>query len=254
MSADEDVKYGQSELGIPRKLGHIWIGELPPPVEWMDTWRAHHPDWEYTLYGNEFLESYNFKTRRQIAEYIKRGQYAGAADLMRLEILYEFGGFLPGADSICFRNTDELFVSPCLYSVYENEFVRGRLVSPIQASPPKSGFLEKMISVLADTDPAVLDDPWVSTGNLFTALMLEKYKPEAIIFPSHYLIPVHFTGVAYSGDGPIYAKQMFGSTRGAYVKYGRLGRFWSYMSSLKKRAYRVRRLKVAKKIKSALFD
>jgi hypothetical protein len=28
---------------IPRRLAHIWVGERPPPLHWMQTWRDHHP-------------------------------------------------------------------------------------------------------------------------------------------------------------------------------------------------------------------
>jgi len=203
-------------MSIPKKLSHIWIGNLPAPRKWMESWKKHHPEWSYTLYDNKFLSSHNFKTKNQINEYIKRGQYAGAADLMRLEILYEHGGFMPGADSICLMNTDVLFTKECAYTVYENELVRGELVSPIQACQPGNKFILEMIHELSNTPPELLDEPWISTGNLFTTQAIKKASPEIVIFPSHYLIPVHFTGVSYAGEGPVFAKQMFGTTQGLY--------------------------------------
>lgn len=220
----------------------------------MRSWRDLHPDWEYTLYDNKFLKDYDFRTRRQIDEYLKRGQPAGAADLMRLEILYECGGLLPGADSICLRNTDELFPLPRAYTVYENEFARGKLVSPIQASAPHNDFILKLIETLAATDPETLDDPWISTGNLFTALMIEQYAPDIIIFPSHYLIPIHFTGVSYKGDGPIYARQMFGSTRNAYLPGRSIQKALRYIASVRQRFYRIRRLASVRRTKNRIFD
>lgn len=39
---------------IPKKLSHIWIGPLQPPLDWMRTWRDKYQDWEYTLYDNAF--------------------------------------------------------------------------------------------------------------------------------------------------------------------------------------------------------
>ena len=85
-------------MKIPKKMAHIWIGPLNPPVEWMNTWKEKHADWEYTLYDNNFLKSFSFKNKKLIEKYYELGLYAGAADLMRYEILYEFGGcILPGA-------------------------------------------------------------------------------------------------------------------------------------------------------------
>jgi mannosyltransferase OCH1-like enzyme len=42
-----------------------------------------------------------------------------------------------------------------------------------------------------------------------------QYTPLRI-YPSHYFIPHHFTGLKYEGDGPIYAHQLWGSTLNGY--------------------------------------
>lgn len=202
---------------IPKKLGHIWIGPLEPPLEWMQTWKDLHPDWDYTLYDNDFFASEEFETQAQIGEYLKRGSYAGVADLLRYEILYKFGGYVASADSICRNANDELFRDDqSLYTVYENEFVRGQLVSPIAAATPGHPFIRLLIDKLKEIDPAELDVPWKQTGNLFVAEMIEEHQPDIVIWPSHYLIPVHYTGRTYKGTGKIYAEQLFGTTKKAY--------------------------------------
>ncbi|WP_084625793.1 glycosyltransferase [Loktanella sp. S4079] len=184
----------------------------------MQTWMEHHPQWQYRLFDNQYLEETQFLTRPQIDEYLKRGQYAGAADLMRYEILYREGGLLPGADSICLSNTDELFREGEVFTIYENEFLRGKLVSPILACEPGNDFVKALIDELAKMDPITMLEPWQSTGNLFVAEMIERLTPKITIFPSHTMIPVHFDGRVYAGDGKVYAKQMFGSTCASYKR------------------------------------
>lgn len=128
-------------MKIPKKLGQIWIGPKKAPEAWMQSWKNHNPEWEYTLYGNDFLNARKFRTSRQIAEYMKRGWYVGVGDLLRYEILYETGGYLAEADSVCVHAIEELFVgNESLYTVYENEFLRGKLVSPIVACEPGHPF------------------------------------------------------------------------------------------------------------------
>lgn len=202
-------------------MGHIWVGPNPAPLEWMKSWIDFHPDWEYTLYDNEYLRSRRFRTAHLIEAYWRRKRYEGVSDLIRYEILYEYGGFLPSADTVCLRSVDELFGRPCAYTVYENEFVRGKLVSPILACQPGNSFVGALIERLERLDPSQLEKPWKSTGNLFVAKMIQELNPDIIIFPSHYFIPVHFTGVKYEGGGPVYAKEMFGTTREAYPQGGR---------------------------------
>lgn len=204
-------------MKLPRKLSHIWIGPKLPPEEWMQSWKEMLPDWSYTLYDNTTLKSEGFETAPQIEEYMRRGKYAGAADLMRYELLWRYGGFMPGADSVCLLNPEPLFVDNAeLYTIYENEFVRGKLVSPILAAAPGNSFLRLLIDQMKEVPPETLGEPWKQTGNLFVAQMIEKHAPDIVIWPSHYMIPEHFTGVTYEGDGPIYAHQIFGETNKAY--------------------------------------
>lgn len=204
-------------MKIPKRLGHIWIGPKQAPVDWIRTWTEKHPDWDYTFYDDAWLRRADLETGRQIDEYMKRGWYAGAADLIRYEILFRHGGYIAGADSICLHPIDELFDDDaCLYTVYENEFLRGELVAPIVAACPGHPFLRLLIDTLKARDPLMLDHPWRETGNLFVAEMIEKHQPDIVIWPSHVLIPEHFTGRVYKGDGKVFAHQMFGETVGAY--------------------------------------
>ncbi|GHC62972.1 glycosyltransferase family 32 protein [Limoniibacter endophyticus] len=234
-------------MNIPKRLGHIWIGPKTPPSNWMQSWANKHPQWHYHLYDNAYLRDGNFRTRKQIDEYMKRGWYAGAADLLRYEILYKNGGYLAEADSICLHPVDELMLDGgTLYTVYENEFVRGRLVSPIIAATVGNAFLDALLDRLAAVPVSELDHPWKQTGNLFVAQLIEELRPEIVIWPSHTLIPEHYTGVRYSGDGKVYARQLFGETHKAYRFSSPLGRLMEmrkkfYASLARKRLRRLKR-------------
>ncbi|MGV6888193.1 glycosyltransferase family 32 protein [Rhodophyticola sp. SM2404] len=104
---------------IPKIMGHIWIGPKPMPKDWMRSWPEMHPSWEYRIYDNDFLMRFPFRTRKLIHEYFSRGEYAGVQDLMRYEILYEYGGFMADADAICQHPVDELLTEKCAYTVYD---------------------------------------------------------------------------------------------------------------------------------------
>ncbi|TDH34806.1 hypothetical protein E2A64_13710 [Pseudohoeflea suaedae] len=182
----------------------------------MQSWVMRHPHWDYVCYGNESL-SEDWETKPQIEEYMKRGWYAGAADLMRYEILWRHGGYIAGSDSQCLLPVDELFDDGGeIYTVYENEFMRGQMVAPIVASVPGHPFLRLIIDTLKAVDPLYLDHPWRETGNLFISELIEAHEPDIVIWPSWTLIPEHFTGRKYKGDGKVYARQMFGETQGLY--------------------------------------
>lgn len=209
-------------MNIPKKMYHIWIGPLPPPDKWMKTWIENHPDWKYEVFDNQKLKETNFYNQELIDEYIKVGRYSGAADLIRYELLYKEGGFIPPADAICLNNTEELWIEPIdyCYTVYESETLRPGFVSPIYAANEKNKFLEILINTLKLTKLTdVLDkDVYKVTGNEFLCRMIENHNPKIKIFPSHYFIPKHFKAKTerYNGPDKIYADQMWGTTRRRY--------------------------------------
>ena len=208
-------------MNIPKNLFHIWVGPNPSPVRWMNTWADKHPDWNYTVFSDNDLKNKVFYNQHLIDEYYKRGKFNGVADLIRYELLCEFGGFIPPADAICLENVDELFIEDpeTCYTVYENEIIRPGYVSPIYAACSKNDFLKIIIDTLHDLKPSMLSDRvWESTGNLFLKNMIEKHNPKIKIFPSHYFIPKHFKAKTYRYSGPdkIYADQMWGTTRKTY--------------------------------------
>ena len=226
------------EIAIPKQIYQIWIGDRNPPRTWMETWKNHHPKWSYTIIDNEYLKEQSFKNQHLIAEYIKRREFAGAADLIRYEILYENGGFMPEADSICLKNTDELWTQKTAYTVFENEIVRGDFVSPILASDKQNVFVGSLISELNKLKAADLDKAWKTTGNAFVARQLKQTSNDVVIFPSHYFIPKHFTGQTYSGNGPIYAEQLFGETTGGYAQLSLWSRLMRKKGKIRSAYYR----------------
>ncbi len=207
-----------SSLALPKTLGHIWIGPMHPPTVWMDTWKEKHPDWKYTLYDNEFLINRSWRCQKQILAYYRRGKYEGVADLMRYEILFDEGGFLPPADSTCLHNCEELFDHPALYSVWENEEKRPGYLSPFCASVPAHSFLGEILDSLSSLKPWRLKRPWKSVGNRFLGRFYKEKMPENVtIMPSYTFNPVHLgRGIRYGGTEKVYADQHWGTTTKAY--------------------------------------
>ncbi|NLD69589.1 MAG: hypothetical protein GX644_12340 [Limnobacter sp.] len=78
---------------IPRIFHQVWINHADPTLPaafraYSDKWRAMHPAWEYRLWN---LDTCDFELQRP--ELIGRcANYAQMADVLRLEILYRYGG------------------------------------------------------------------------------------------------------------------------------------------------------------------
>lgn len=209
-------------MNIPAKMMHIWIGPKPAPHHWMDSWHRSHAHWQYMIFDNAWLSRTVFRNQWLIDEYLRREKYNAAADLIRYELLYDHGGFVPPADALCLENTDELWIESeekC-YTVYEHERARPHFVSPIYACNPGNQFLETLIRELGQTTEQTISTKkvWQVTGNEFLRWMIKKHKPEIKIFPSHFFIPKHYSAKTprYNGPDKVYADQMWGSTKNRY--------------------------------------
>jgi hypothetical protein len=188
----------------------------------MDTWRDKNPDFEYILWTEEEIKKRGFQFEC-IEAITKMTEIAGVADIMRLEILYHYGGFYIDADSICLEPLDDYFVDKTAFACYENENVRkGLVANGNMGFSPKYPLCRDAIDWILknDTCPATTGlRAWALTGPVLLTNLLETGKyPDFSIFPSHCFLPSHFTGDKYEGHKKVYAFQLWGSTFYNYDK------------------------------------
>lgn len=201
---------------IPRILHHIWIGPRPAPLHWMSTWPRHHPTWAYKTWDNETVFRKRWRNQRLVNAYRDQEEYRGIADVIRYEILAEFGGFMPGADSECLKPVDEIVKEPGItaYAVYENETAAPGLITPVYAAQKQAPFLEAMIAKVSE---ATAGEPWQCVGNLVMQQVYESRKwADVKIWPSWTFNPDHYSGAKHEGPEEPFARQHWGSTRGVY--------------------------------------
>ena len=202
-------------MNIEKKIIQIWIGPNPAPQQWIDTWKEKHPDWDCSVFTDEMLKSRKWKNQHLIDHYYQTKKWPGVSDLIRYELLYEQGGFMPEADSVCLERVDELFTSPPehAYTCWENEKAKPGYVCPVLAANPGNAFLKDVIDILHASKPEYLSpEPFRSTGNLFLAGLVPRYRHMLTIWPSYFFVPQWYVGPRYDGPGKIYADQFWGST------------------------------------------
>ena len=92
---------------IPRIIHQVWVGPNPLPQEFVryrESWRRHHPDWEMRLWTEENLPT--DLVRKEVYERLRNP--AERSDIIRLEVLYRFGGVYVDTDVECLRPIDPL--------------------------------------------------------------------------------------------------------------------------------------------------
>ena len=203
---------------IPKLIHFIWVGdETKCPTNCMDTWRAHHPDWDFKLWGNAELNALPWVNRRHMTEMYGR-ELNGVADMMRWEILHANGGIVVDADSICLRPLDDHLLECEAFACWENEIARPGLIAAgyfgCEAGNP---FVKQIIEDILAEESVTHEMAWKTVGPLRLTQSHRKHAYSKLrIYPSHYFIPQHFSGATYDGDDPVYAHQLWGSTRQSY--------------------------------------
>lgn len=177
----------------------------------MRTWREMNPTFQYELWDNARCETFDFVNAKKIEE---SPEFAGKADIMRYEILERFGGIFIDADAECIRPLDAELLQHENFACYENEAARpGLIANGYLGATPNSELMQLLIDGLENRDVRTLR-AWLTTGPMYLTQMNMIYPGSLHVFPSHYFIPQHYSGMEYRGDGPIYAKQYWGSTVG----------------------------------------
>jgi len=205
---------------IPKLIHLIWIGDQSKrPSRWMETWKEQNPSYEVKIWGNDEVRAEKWMLGEQIIGWSNR-EMNGAADVLRWEILYKYGGLAFDADSICIRPLEDWLLEPSCFAAWENEITRpGLIATGAMGFPPQHPLIGTIINDIR-ADPNLYGGmAWQKVGPLRLTETVRKHKYINItIYPSHYFFPRHLTGLEYTGSGHIFAKQYWSSTHHGWGK------------------------------------
>lgn len=203
---------------IPKTFHFIWVGdESRRPDNCIETWRKAHPDWGFRLWGNADLDGRAWINKRHM-DAMREREWNGVADMLRWEILYEHGGIVFDADSVCTRPLDEDLLDCPAFACWESEIARpGLIAAGYFGCQQGNPFVKGIIDAIAAQASVVEDMAWKTVGPLRLTECYRSFGYTPLrIYPSHYFIPRHFTGVTYQGNDPVYAHQLWGTTARQY--------------------------------------
>jgi Glycosyltransferase sugar-binding region containing DXD motif len=198
---------------IPRILHFIWLGPRPLPTIMIESWRQHHVDWEVRVWRDDDIPS-NLYNQEAFQYAMQNRQYGMASDILRLELLYRYGGVYMDVDYLClsclndFANlefycgashTGCMEVNNGLFGCRADNFVMRCIMQDIhmwfrqQGRPMSlvSSFLgNSTTSLLTNIDICRHTGPGLWTKVLGRLLVENKMPKTSIIFPHQVFHPM----------------------------------------------------------------
>jgi len=185
----------------------------------MRSWQEKHADWQYLLWTEanlpELVCQQQFDQMRELP---------GKADILRYEVLFTYGGIYVDADSLCLNQLDDFFLDNDSFCCWENEYVRTGVMSNGYLGACKENELMKAlretISTMDRVQYGTLSASDITGPGLLTSIVQQIRYNKLRIYPSHYFIPKHYTGLEYQGKEKIYAMQYWASTISSSKVFG----------------------------------
>jgi mannosyltransferase OCH1-like enzyme len=202
-------------MTIPKVIHQIWIGnQNKRPSKMMQTWIDKNPSWEYMLWSED-----NIPTLINKQHFRNMREYSGKADILRYELLLNYGGFYIDADSVCLKPLEDWLCDNDSFACYENEILRGELIANGYLAATKNNeLMGLLVEELKQIKNINEYRAWIVSGPVLLTNTYRKYTYEKLkIYPSHYFIPQHHSYTErYDGSDYVFAEQYWGNTQSLY--------------------------------------
>jgi mannosyltransferase OCH1-like enzyme len=177
---------------IPKKIHQIWLGSAFPEKfqRYAESWKLFHPDWEYKMWTDEDVKGLELKRR---IEYDKATNQGMKSDILRYEILQQFGGIYVDTDFECLKPFDDLmyldFFTSLSYDVEMQLYIG--LIACTANHPVIEECVDKLTTAYRGDSSSVIMS---ATGAYhFTKCFLSKIKKNTkgvVAFPMDFFYPM----------------------------------------------------------------
>jgi hypothetical protein len=159
---------------VPRIVHQIWLGDdvIPDQIkDWMGSWKRYLPAWRYKLWTDADLEE--LRPRLRCPDIFESNQNVGLkSDVLRMEILRQFGGLYADCDFECFQSMEHLLRSDCFHYGEECD---GQPGNAWLCSPPDHRVPTLFLEQLRHTCLSENVDMWRDWN-----IVIRKTGPEAL--------------------------------------------------------------------------
>lgn len=191
---------------IPQIIHIIWLGSEPTPCVNLviKSWKKHHPNWEIKIWRDKDIEKLNWTTSHSKEFFEQSGNWSEKSDILRFEILYQFGGVYTDTDMVCLKSFESLTSSGIsFFAGFESNkikrFGRPLIGSALIGAQKNHEILRHCIDFSLTIDQAPETRQYIRSGpgpiTKASYEALEKNEnQDVIIFPCSFFYPLHWEG------------------------------------------------------------
>lgn len=186
---------------IPSIIHMIWLGSAPTSLVKLAlaSWQKYHPSWEIKLWTDQEVKQLKWSHPRSALLYAEAQNWAEKSDILRFEILYQYGGVYADTDAICLKPLDSLINSGLnFFACFEENKIKllGRplIGSAVIVSAKHHPILHRCIeySFAKSEQPELKQHIRSGPGPLSKACyeVLEAGEEDILILPCSYFYPL----------------------------------------------------------------
>lgn len=199
---------------IPKNIHQIWIGEKLEPHYLMDTWKME--GWGYALWDDKKIESLNLFNKDIYNYYYQKGNFAGASNIARIEILLRYGGVYIDADTERVKKFPEELLNNKMFAAEGNKVpnVKYRVANGVMGAVKGSKIMQEYIyriSLSTEFEPS-----WDTTGGTMLTSIMKDMPEECTILPAYLFYPMSSIGTTNPDAKKAIAKHLWGSKGNVY--------------------------------------
>lgn len=189
--SDQYQNYCYTEK-IPKIFHQIWLGNSPLPTKLKrlsKTWLKHNPDFKYILWTESNIDKLPLINKDIFQNLVNPG---ARSDILRYEILYNFGGIYIDTDFECIRTLDkQLLTSSFLGCIQFCD--TPQIGNAILMAEPYSRVVRKIIDTCTLPQEESVQSIIDCTGpNMLTKAVLDNFPLDpssVLLLPSDYFYP-----------------------------------------------------------------
>jgi len=137
-------------MKIPKTIHQVWLGPNPMPDEfkrYSQQWKDCHPGWGWKLWSSE-----NLPLLTNQDSFNKSLSWAGKCDIVRLELIYQFGGIYVDQDFECFKSIEPLINNDFAFIGMQTERDSSvKVINSILGAVPNYPPLKKILNEIPDS-------------------------------------------------------------------------------------------------------